>query len=102
MKTKLLTLVIAIFIYNFYNNCFAQDDCATKSIGNYCFYNNTKVKLSIQFYSNNTTNTHYYNQTITIQPGDKQCFYDLPKGAYSYFIQEVVNNGSYSGYSISS
>lgn len=64
-------------------------DCKTKNIGDYSFQNNTQYKLSINFNHTEYSGMVTFNQTITIDPGQKQFFYDLPVGVYKYSIREI-------------
>ena len=62
--------------------------CKDKKTGNYCFQNNTDVLLSLTLETNDPK-IPYYSQAISIQKGQKQCFYDLPAGQYTYEIQDA-------------
>jgi hypothetical protein len=50
--------------------------CQEKNTGDYCFQNDTKYNLTI----------HFDNRIYTIQPGQKQYFYNLPAGEMGYDI----------------
>jgi len=58
-------------------------NCKEKNIGDYCFQNNTKFNLIVSFYNNKT-----FGKDCTLQPGQKQCFYDLEVGDCTYKIYE--------------
>ena len=55
-------------------------NCKEKNIGDYCFQNNTKFNLEVRVDAN------YQNKYLTLQPGQKQCFFDLNSGAIHYCI----------------
>ena len=59
-------------------------NCKEKNIGDYCFQNNTKFNLKVTLTPAETWNS----KTCTLQPGQKQCFYDLKNGATKYYIMD--------------
>jgi hypothetical protein len=67
--------------------------CSTKNTGDYCFQNNTKYNLSIGLI---TTPGPTPDFTCTLQPGQMQCFYDLPVGSAKYMISSANYNGAVS------
>ena len=60
--------------------------CQEKNSGDYCFQNDTKYDLNIRFYTKagETWGQREYNGTV--QPGQRQCFYDLDAGSMNYHI----------------
>jgi hypothetical protein len=71
-------------------------NCKELNIGNYCFQNNTNLNLTVIFRSrileskNGGTSPSY-----NLQPGQKQCFYDVESGSIEYIIEETRKQGSY-------
>ncbi len=67
-------------------------DCKEKQIGDYCFVNNTNKNLIIYFRASNGAESK-----CSIQPGQKQCFYNLNAGAGHYSIGQAdfSNGGGY-------
>jgi hypothetical protein len=63
-------------------------DCQTKATGSYCFANrSTKTIVS------RVTFVYQYGrnaESLTIRPGQKECFYDKPVGSYSYTLTEIM------------
>jgi hypothetical protein len=68
---------------NYNNPETVNKDCETKKTGDYCFQNNTKYNLNVGLI---TTPGNYPDFTCTLQPGQKQCFYDLRVGSARYLI----------------
>jgi len=51
-------------------------NCKEKNTGDFCFQNNTKFNLEVK----------YAGDKCTLQPGQKQCFYDITQRDYQYLI----------------
>lgn len=77
-------------------------NCEEENTGDYCFQNNTELNLQINLTSSpikvTTSETSYYTYTTplysNIQPGQKQCFFNVPAGAAKYSIQVIGNISS--------
>ncbi len=62
-------------------------NCKENNSGDYCFQNNTKFSLEITFFAKEAKNYSYSRGLkCTLQPGQKQCFYDLQSGSATYNI----------------
>lgn len=74
-------------------------DCNENYTGDYCFQNNTKLDLSITLMSSPSKKFSYTSPfTCTIQPGQQQCFFNLPAGPAQYEIKTTATfNGNNSG-----
>lgn len=72
---------------NYNNPETVNKDCETKDLGDYCFTNNTNLKIEVHIKQGNYAFGHgEYN--MTLEPGQTQCFYNIHSGAYSYNIYE--------------
>jgi len=68
--------------------------CKEKNTGDYCFQNDTKYNLNVGLI---TTPGNSPDFTCTLQPGQKQCFYDLSVGSARYMISSGnLNDSNYS------
>ena len=71
-------------------------NCKELSTGDYCFQNNTKLNLEVVLMSSPSKTMSYTAPfTCTLQPGQNQCFFDVPGGAAKYSIKTPA---TYSGY----
>jgi hypothetical protein len=69
-------------------------NCKETNSGDYCFTNNTKVKLTV-----NATKDHHYLPELTLDPGQTQCIYDQTAGPANYIINETpASVGFYNTY----
>jgi len=66
-------------------------NCKEKQTGDYCFQNDTKFNLSVSFVPPQPPNGWSGTQSLTLQPGQKQCIYDLYKGSLTYSIISFKN-----------
>lgn len=74
-------------------------DCKAKNTGDYCFQNNTRFNLTVTFNPSKSTSRPFYsNLTCTLQPGQKQCFYDVYNGNATYEIIAWKNEKSWNIY----
>lgn len=72
---------------NYNNPETVNKECETKNEGDYCFSNNTKLKLEISIKQGNYAfGSNQFN--MTLEPGQTQCFYNIKAGTYSYTIYE--------------
>ncbi len=60
-------------------------DCKQANTGDICFHNNTKVDLIVNARPSGLGNL----LSCTLQPGQKQCFYDIQVGAIKYNVFDV-------------
>jgi len=81
--------ILGIKILSPGENVSKNPNCKEKNIGDYCFQNNTNFTLTIHLSDVKTT---FYD--CTLQPGQKQCFYDIPNGAAKYEISEYKAPGN--------
>lgn len=68
-------------------------NCKQTNTGDFCFVNNTRLKLYI---SMEVKNARYWANKLTIDPGQTQCYYDIPAGPADYNISEIEIGYSYS------
>lgn len=62
-------------------------DCKENKTGDYCFQNNTKFNLTVKLTASLNPKNYGRQQLIcTLQPGQKQSFYDLYNGTSTYLI----------------
>jgi hypothetical protein len=67
-----------------------NENCKEQNTGDYCFQNKTKSDLRIEIgTSSPKTRQTGYNEPkiIILKQGQTQCFYDIPAGPLSYFIE---------------
>jgi len=62
-----------------------DSNCKEKNTGDYCFQNNTKVSLIVKLVVRGG-GAYSTLQECSLQPGQKQCFYDLQSRSWSYMI----------------
>ena len=66
-------------------------NCKEKNIGDYCFQNNTKFNLTVTISPPGSIggSVHFtnYDKNCTLQPSQKQCFYDLKSAPLYYCIK---------------
>lgn len=69
-------------------------DCKLWKTGDYCFENKTNYNLKIYFWR---TGAYVNGAKATIQPGQKQCFYDTSSGStkYAIFHDQSMNRQNY-------
>lgn len=70
-----------------YNNpATVNSDCKEKKSGDYCFFHSRKdTTFYIQLIPNGAKGDTKWTMTLT--PGQTQCFYELPVGVYNYWIK---------------
>ena len=66
-----------------------NQNCREKQTGDYCFQNNTKFDLSVSFTPSAVPGVYKRPLKCTLQPGQKQCFFDIAAGAATYKIDPV-------------
>ena len=73
--------------------------CKEANTGDCCFQNNTKIDLYVMCHVSRIKNSPTYRpqERITLQPGQKQCFYDVQVGPMTYEINGKYNTNSYYG-----
>ena len=64
-------------------------DCQTKNnnagYGHFCFKNGTSKKIKIEFGAHNNSSSFVnWTHTLTLQPGETQCGYELAPGPFTY------------------
>lgn len=65
-----------------YNSNYNDPECSSKNCGDICFFNQTNRKISVRLnYS-----------TITVSPGEANCFYQVPSGSNQYFADLDPDN----------
>jgi len=70
-----------------------NSNCKESNTGDYCFKNNTKSELRINITSSPEIKSHLSQQfSLTLKPGQSQCFYNVPVGPLHYTVS------SYSGF----
>lgn len=62
-------------------------NCKTNNDGDYCFQNNTNLDLGVTLSSSRSKVSNVSMFTCTLQPGQKQCFYDVGAGSARYEIK---------------
>jgi hypothetical protein len=70
-------------------------ECEAKNMGDYCFNNTTKNRLTIILYIGESQGgpiLSSWTSEITVEPGQTQCFTDLAVTKYGYIIR-VVSTG---------
>ncbi len=71
-------------------------DCKENNTGDYCFQNTTKLDLEVTFMSSPSKTRSYTSPfTCTLQPGQRQCFFNVPAGAARY---EIKTPAMFNGY----
>jgi len=65
---------------NFNNPETVNKECEIKNIGDYCFENRTKGKVTVR--------ADYNEYQMTLDVGQTQCFYNLKPGNYIYSIED--------------
>ena len=71
--------------------------CRENKTGDYCFQNNTKFALKVDFGAKNEFGGTNY-QECTLQPGQKQCFFDIYIGPATYIIFPVYETYGQANY----
>lgn len=82
-------------------------NCKEKDTGDYCFTNQKSMMVEINYRRENATQTQsigYYGGTryltITVEPGQTSCIYELKSGVYSYTYKDPTKL-VHTGYSVS-
>jgi hypothetical protein len=65
--------------------------CRETQTGDYCFQNNTKWDLTVTFKPSAAPGFYSRSQSCTLQPGQKQCFFDIYNGAATYHIGAIYS-----------
>lgn len=65
-------------------------NCKENNTGDICFNNLLKIKVQVRVYTPGR-----YGVSLTLDPNQTQCFYDLYSGNYSYNINKGTSSGYY-------
>lgn len=71
----------------------SSEDCEINSIGDFCFTNNSKVRIGINIGDRESRPDRYVNRAysvkdLTLEPGETQCFYDYKAKAYKFSVYQ--------------
>lgn len=86
-----------------YNNPETVDQsCATNNTGDFCFLNSLNAGVKVQLEPVNWRNAMSFGGRsrieMTLDPGQQQCFYNLPVGVYYYrYYLNVKDNAGFVG-----
>ncbi len=81
----------------------SDSDCAREKIGDFCFINHTRNRLSVSITKINPGQyLHGAPRTMSLEPNEKKCFKNLKKGSYHYraqksqiYIGDIIPKGDF-------